>query len=103
MEGERMIDIDITVTQSDIASGRRGSACECPVAQAIKRTLVADFVSVSLNQWVTQKNGVYYKSMPLPDIAAEWYHAFDADEAVSPFSFTLAVPDDLVLDCCTLR
>ncbi len=77
----------INVTSDDIAKGKRGSACSCPIALAIKRaTNQACHVGV---RWYSFERDL--TDMPLPRKAGEFVIAFDQKQPVEPFSFELDI------------
>jgi hypothetical protein len=88
-----MATITVDVTQEDIDGGERGDCKKCPIARALARTKgqspeVSDF-EVSQFRIQYQREG----RMLLPEEAQIFVRRFDNKRPVSPFSFTLEVPD----------
>ncbi len=92
--------IEIEVTQQDINEGEQNEAEDCPVALALNRA-TQGWWSVdedgAKERWETDivGNGIYGPLVKLPDNAIAFVTAFDSwgDDAVSPFSFELELPD----------
>lgn len=92
--------ITVNVTARDIKYCRSGQSLECPVRRAISRTSygkqfnrisvgwhLVNFYLIFGNKYVS---GV---SVPMPEKAEKFVNAFDRDQPVEPFTFTLEVPD----------
>jgi hypothetical protein len=97
--------VRIEVTAEDIAAGKPGSPCACPIALACKRAGVAEpdvFPSAGPDEASPGREGhVRYgefsdgrrnrRSVSLPFAASTFAHDFDAHRPVVPFSFDLDV------------
>jgi len=91
--------VKVEVTAEDIANGRRGSACDCPVARACQR---AGLESASF--WPDQERngrvfwgkhvpGVSRDNVVVPRVCDTFAERFDeGDTSVQPFSFELELP-----------
>lgn len=75
----------ISVSERDIAAGKRGECCQCPLALAILRASKREFVAVSCASVLLD---TCYE-VPLPDEAMQFVKDFDMGENVSPFEFEL--------------
>ena len=83
----------ISVTQEDIAAGKPGEACLCPIARAVARLLAADLSeepavvgpSVLLAVMAGDDTTTQYD---LPEEAATFIGRFDNGHTVKPFTFT---------------
>lgn len=76
--------IKINVTKDHIRRGVRGSACDCPIALALKQTLITHNVSVSSTAIVVNNIGF---SVDKKDL--RFIERFDAGQPVRPYSFDL--------------
>ena len=74
----------ISVTQEDIAMGRRMDICECPIALAMRRCGMED---PAVDGWVAYRSAHDSKGAALPDSARRFVQRFDGLESVSPFEF----------------
>lgn len=81
--------VTIDVTQEDIDAGSPNRCRSCPVARAVHRATGKPHIVVTRNEILLSGWGRF----PLPAIAAEFISEFDAGRPVSPFSFTLDLPD----------
>lgn len=84
----------IEVTQDDIKFGQRRKACECPVAQAIRRRIPSVF-ELSVGRTAVVIGFVKDKpvaTLPLPHEVTRFINDFDTFEEVAPFSFELEIP-----------
>lgn len=83
-----MIPITISVTEEDIANGRRKRCQKCPVAIAMLR---AGFYTVWANPgdltWIDSERNEH--SCVTPDEVREFITRFDNHEPVAPFTFEL--------------
>lgn len=86
----------IEVTEADIEKGAPRDGCGCPLALAISRKLDYPRCSVALGNAVLHGKGFYSEDIPLPEEACEFYHDFDYGRPVSPFSFTIDVPEKYI-------
>lgn len=86
--------VTIHVTAGDIAAGSITSCENCPVAQAIMRTLGLPHVSVGLDDMDLGRHVAVL--VPTPARASHFMRLFDGGHKVEPFSFELDVPDELV-------
>ena len=97
----------IDVTQADIDGGCRGIANNCPVAKAVQRHLKKDKVYVgarTINIYEVL-DGVLQEAAPIQSFATpaaveRFIRTFDVGGKVEPFSFELAIPEEL---CCSQR
>jgi hypothetical protein len=92
--------VTVSVAAEDIARGKPGQCCDCPVWHAIARAL----------PWLPRREGGYGDSfnvgplglcwalarIELPDIAIVFMKRFDSALSVEPFEFTLDVPGHLI-------
>jgi hypothetical protein len=76
--------IKVNVTKDHIRKGIRGSACDCPLALALKETLITTNVSVDANS--IRVNHVYFKT-DKKDV--RFIERFDAGKPVRPYSLEL--------------
>jgi hypothetical protein len=88
--------ITVTVTQSDINEGLRGSIYICPVAQALSRALGAAAVT---NGYQWSSGGDWFIWHDLPTVARYWIGDYDNYRRVAPFSFEISAPDDWCVGC----
>lgn len=79
-----MRSIKINVTNDHIRRGVRGSACDCPIALALKETLITNSVSVTGARMLV--NHVWFV-VDKKDI--RFMERFDAGQPVRPYSFDL--------------
>lgn len=82
----------IEVTQDDIDNGRRGQACSCPLARAIKRQTNAEYIRVGLGSISIGEDVSDCSCYITPDIAVNFVMDFDSIHDVAPFSFQLNTP-----------
>lgn len=93
--------VTISVTAEDIAKGKPGQACDCPIWHAIARAL----------PWLPQSDddglfsvgplgvcgiGSGLESIDLPQEVYSFIGRFDSVLPVEPFEFDLDIPDHLV-------
>ena len=84
--------IKVDVTQEDIDHGVQSDCRKCPVARAISRALGFQVEAYStIGIWLSDSDKV-----PTPAIASAFIRQFDEFKPVSPFSFDLEVPTELV-------
>lgn len=83
--------IKIDVTEADIASGERGSACDCPIAIAIRRATGCSRVYVSYDWPRFTFAGKIYDISFENTKAYDFVSAFDNGHLVQPFSFELTI------------
>lgn len=103
--------VTINVTQEDIEEGQRGDCRSCPIALAINKCLknmyfceidgsvFADIYRVSNNRFVPQRMETYI--INLKDYIKQvksFIKDFDESTPVSPFTFTVDIPDELLKD-----
>lgn len=88
----------IHVTEEDIAKGKQGKRCGCPISIAIHRqtkwrdAAVASF-SVFEDEHIFRKpRTIPSKTRDLPEEAIEFIRQFDAGMTVSPFNFEIDIP-----------
>lgn len=83
--------IHLSVTDSDIRQGCKGSPDNCPFARALIRATGAVWVSVNATtmHWITQAGAHWdapcaqYK-VDSPEAAAQWIGCYDRGDCVSP-------------------
>lgn len=80
-----MRDIEIKITKAHIRDGVPGDKCNCPIALAIKDTLLTENVVVGAHDMYI--NGRAYV-VDKKDLA--FMGRFDTGKRVRPYSFTLA-------------
>jgi hypothetical protein len=83
----------VEVTAEDIAVGRPGKCCYCPVALAISRACGPGFIGVSSKNVGFLFHRARPKFVPLPEVARRFICDFDSGRAVAPFAFDLDVPE----------
>lgn len=81
----------ITVTAADIASGRRGSSCDCPIARAIRRA-GGDITADVACSYAYVGRRPHRRQLLLPLSARQFMADFDHGEPVEPFEFELDLP-----------
>ena len=79
-----MRDIRIKITKEHIRKGVRGSACECPIALALKETLITNNVHVDMDGM-----RVNHVSYALDKKDRKFIERFDAGMPVRPYDFDL--------------
>ncbi len=82
----------IEVTADDIANGKPGFSCECPIALALRR-LFPDAGHIEVEMADVH---IDYDMVELPDEARDFIEHFDAEDEVSPFSFEIEGLEDIV-------
>lgn len=82
--------VTVEVTQDDIDAGRRKSCFGCPVARALRRAVGGDAWVVGPS-WARALADA--AALPLPPEAARFVRSFDDRSPVSPFTFTLELPE----------
>lgn len=96
-----MATVTVEVTQADINRGEKGRCRTCPVALAIQRVIVPTHAPEVFGDYLFLREVLYVSNkveLRLPDEVPEFIDAFDDEDAVWPFTFSLDVPDDLVLE-----
>jgi hypothetical protein len=85
----------IIITQDDINKGKRGECSLCPVALAAQRAFPDKCPQVAAwNMYLDSSADVLDgPSITLPDEVREFIVAFDRGQSVSPFAFTIRVPE----------
>lgn len=75
----------VKVCQENINKGERGSSLRCPIALALKETVLREWVvgSAYVTDYTSKKK--YY----LPDEARVFIAAFDKKEKVEPIEFEM--------------
>lgn len=66
--------VKVEVTRADIQAGKRGDACECPVARATKRALNREDVEVHSGGYALIGTRYY----PIPEKPANFIRGFDS-------------------------
>jgi hypothetical protein len=96
--GSQVRRIKIYVGKRDIALGRKGAPYACPVARAIARNMpeatdvgVAGDVSYRLRTGTSDSKRIWTDTLPVRVI--ERIEAFDKGDGMTPFRFTLVVPE----------
>lgn len=85
--------IRITVTEEDIARGKRESCTGCPIGRAAKRALGRDFApEVNPMTLDVLLKGALVAYAWLPKRAQDFIADFDIKVPVKPFSFTVHLP-----------
>lgn len=92
----------IDVTAEDIELGKPSSACECPVARAIKREVKRNIVKVLPGAvWIDNDNYTRRYRVTLPSVVTAFIYAFDSlgghnldsrdriSRGLKPFTFEL--------------
>lgn len=83
----------IKVTQDDIRRGKPIDPCGCPIAIAIHRATGDANLRVGGEHLWTTTQDCFGWQVPLPPDALAWRRAFDRRERVSPFTFTIELPE----------
>lgn len=83
--------ITIQVTQEDIERGLRGDCAFCPIALSMRRS-TGEFWAVT-GRAATPYAGHWTDSVTLPQECEGFISAFDKGYVVSPFSFSIEVPE----------
>jgi hypothetical protein len=94
-----MATVTVEVTDKDIIHGERDSCRRCPISLAIQRRLRRGY-SAWVGEWdVDFWNELMVKEhrADLPPDAIEFIEDFDNEDMVSPISFPLDIPDELLL------
>jgi hypothetical protein len=79
----------IKVTEDHIKNGRRGSACECPVALAIKEATGCQDVRVGTSRLTIKNLGDDCHDFLLPEKVFNFIWGFDHGKKVAPFEFEI--------------
>lgn len=87
-----MKNITVNVTREDIKMGGR-NCWNCPIHRAVKRATGFPYVIGWVNVYADRFMGKWV--CKLPDVATEFIEALHNGKSVSPFTFTLEVPDEL--------
>lgn len=82
--------VKITVTQSDIDWGIKGSCRFCPVARALMRRFPKSIISVGPSHMIIDQ-----LILITPYEVGRWIRNFDVGHRVLPFEFDLEIPDAL--------
>lgn len=82
--------VTVSVTADDLANGKPGDACKCPVAKAINRAVPRGRGAV-VNPSCCWFGPARRFKRDLPPVAHDFILAFDRGEEVEPFSFDLEV------------
>jgi hypothetical protein len=90
--------IYVNVTQKDITHGRKGDRQSCPIARAVRRHFDPTKIEVSISSltiivWSVDGSYDIIWDVKTPDVAEEFIHNFDSGKLVSPFKFTVEVPE----------
>ena len=85
-----MTRVRVSVTAEDIAQGKPYVCWGCPVAIAMTRTLGYP-VAVDEWRWFMEEGSVR-RLHGLPDAVQAFVKAYDQQQPVAPFSFTVEVP-----------
>ena len=84
--------VHVSVTADDIANGKPGECCGCPVYLAVRRVL-PDVSGVGPGRvWLTGGR----RPITLPDDAEDFIERYDRGHRVEPFEFDLDVPGELI-------
>ena len=87
------IEVQVEVTQEDIDAGLIGSCMRCPLALAIIRRLDRADIEVKRFRYSIGHSNFWW---PLPAECSLFVQQFDGCYPVAPFTFVLAVPEELV-------
>lgn len=83
------MNVEISVTDEDIAAGERGSCGRCPVARAVRRSTGADGVRVNEGDIeISMSICEPHMRALLPRDACIWISRFDERGVGEPFTFT---------------
>jgi len=82
-------ELRIDVTMQDIQKGQPKTACDCPVALAIKRNPKVVNAIVTYDKITVFIHDQAWYDMEVPEIVGHFLNKFDRYELVEPFSFTL--------------
>lgn len=99
----------INVTAHDIAKGEQKQCTRCPVARAVLRAAIkagwygvsvgyetASFYKNATTMQLDSDGDVYGEadqSVKFPEFVSDWIDAFDESVPVTPFKFTLHIPE----------
>lgn len=87
--------IQVEVGQELIDRGVQKDCSECPVALGISRN-TGRFVTVSRGLITFSRGNSFIGRVPTPASARAFIDDFDAGRPVSPFSFPLEVPEEVL-------
>jgi hypothetical protein len=91
--------VKVSVTAEDIASGKPGEICLCPIYLALQRAMPDGVEALWVDCYRARLSGSPWlttASAPLPQSARDFIGRFDNAIPVEPFEFDLDVPDGLV-------
>ncbi len=88
----------ITVTQEDIAQGRRCDPNHCPVGRAVSRIGVRHYC-VTETAVIIKGDCPSATALLLPDMVRNWIVNFDEQKPVEPISFELGLPVPVACGC----
>jgi hypothetical protein len=84
----------IEVTRQDVEEGRACESGRCPVAMAIRRAVGCSYVAVNV-ECVLLGDGRLTRAIGLPFDVGEAIALFDRAGVMTPFSFELALEDQM--------
>lgn len=88
----------VNVTAEDIARGVKSESSLCPIACALRKILLLGTrISVGVDDVGLYGQPHFHGDIDLPDEAGEWVQQYDKGLPVSPFTFTLEIPDAVQL------
>lgn len=90
----------IQVTAEDIAAGKPGEMCACPIALAVARAVPCERICVSAFG-IALEQGQDLLYARLPGRADQFIKAFDDGEPVGEIEFELELRTREELDCAT--
>ena len=80
----------VSVTQADITCGQRRSSCNCPVANAIKRSYEVSYIACGQNTVdIKLRSAERIVSYQLPSFVSLRISMYDASGVMEPFEFEL--------------
>lgn len=87
--------VEVSVTETDIMFGKKGSCTQCPIAYAVKRATGRKRNVVVDGQYLTiNPDRPCEQEMHLPKKARDFVIKFDSGKKVKPFKF--GIPMDMV-------
>lgn len=91
-----MKEVTVSVTEDDIKHGKHRCTTACPIARAIARLFPERSIAVG-GMFATFYNATRgtERRAYLSPAATRFIRAYDDYQPVSPFTFTLAIPEDL--------
>lgn len=87
----------IEITQERIDIGVRADCCDCPITLSVRV-----HVKPNIEVWSCPTDVTFFRKdlfvgiSPLPEVASQFMRDFDDERPVSPFSFPLDFPDEVL-------